>query len=114
MVKALLSIMPGWHFQALEVVGQFGGLALGINPRSIRVIASWGGQGFLGMDLFSVELAKQIHIINIYAPYQHRLAFWQWFLDNSMIIPSTILGANLNFSIGHEESWGHHSQLDPL
>lgn len=51
-----MGIMLRWHFQAMDVVGRSRGLALGINPRTIRVITSWGGLGFLGMDLFSVGL----------------------------------------------------------
>lgn len=31
-----------------------------------------------------------------------------------MITSSTIIGADLHFSIGNEESWGHHSQIDTL
>lgn len=106
--------MPGWHFQVMDAAGRSGGLSLRINPCTIRVIASWGGLRFLGMDLFSAILGKRIHIINIYAPYQNRLDFWKLFLDNPMINSTTILGGDLNFSIGHEESWGHHWQLDPL
>lgn len=66
------------------------------------------------MEIFSPELGKQLRIINIYAPNQNRLAFWQSFLENPLINKSTILGGDLNFSTGHEESWGHDSQLDPL
>lgn len=56
--KTLLGIMLGWHFQAMNATGSSGGLALRINPRTIRVITSWGGLGFLSMDLFSTVLDK--------------------------------------------------------
>lgn len=52
--------------------------------------------------------------MNIYTPNQSILDFWQQLLENSLIDQSTILWRYLNFSIGPEEFWGHHSQLDPL
>jgi len=76
-VRTLLTIMPGWHFQALDVAERSGGLALGINPQTIKVISAWGGQGFLGIDIFSVELGKNLCIMNIYAPNHCILDFWQ-------------------------------------
>lgn len=113
-VRTLQSILLGWHLQDLDAAGRSGGLDIGINPLSIKVISSWGGQGFLGMDILLEELGKQLRIINIYAPNQNRLAFQQTFLENLMINHPTILWGDLNFSIVHEESWGRHSQLDPL
>lgn len=107
--QTLLSLLPGWHFQGLDVVGRSGGLAMGINPKTIEVISSWGGKGFLGMDVFAGDLGKNICIMNIYAPNQNRLEFWQSIMDNPLITCSTIIGGDLNFSIGNEESWGHHS-----
>jgi len=52
--------------------------------------------------------------MNIYAPNHSILDFLQQLLENPLIDQSTILGGDLNFSIGHEDFWGHHSQLDPL
>jgi len=74
-VEVLLSIMPRWNFQAMDAVGRSGGLALGIKPHTIQVIASWGGLNCIGMDLFSAILGKQIRIINIYFPYKNRMDF---------------------------------------
>lgn len=56
------------------------------------------------MDIFSAELGKHLRIMNIYGPNQNGLDFWQQFLDNRPISQSSILGGDLNFSMGHEES----------
>eukprot|EP00253_Pinus_taeda_P007079 PITA_07079 len=66
------------------------------------------------MDIFSSDMGKNICAVNIYAPNHNKLEFWNNLLGLSLINNITILGGDLNFNIGHEESWGHHSQLDPL
>ena len=66
------------------------------------------------MDIFLDELGKNLCILNIYAPNHTKLDFWYQLLENPLIDHSTILCEDPNFTIGHEESWGHHSQLDPL
>lgn len=71
--KTLHSILPGWYFQGLDVVGRSRGLAMGINPRTVKHISSWGGFGFISMDIFASELGIQLKVINIYAPNQNRL-----------------------------------------
>jgi len=72
----LQNIIPNWSFVALDVVGRFGGLAIGYNPRSIRVDASWGGSGYLGLDIFSADLGMILRIVNVYGPCHHREHFW--------------------------------------
>lgn len=74
-----------------------------------------GGPCILGMDIFSSELGLNFRIINVYAPYHNRVEFWNHLLQLSLMNSNNlILGGDLNFTIGHEESWGHHTQLDPL
>ncbi len=83
-------------------MGRSGGLALGINPRTIHLKASWGGAGFVGMDIFSSELGMDLKIVNIYGPCHNREAFWNHLLHLSIIkSEQTILGGDLNFSIGY-------------
>jgi len=113
-MKTLQSILPGWVFQGMDENGKSGGLAIGINPRTVKIVSSWGGWGFIGMDIFVGELGLPLKVINIYAPNQNRMAFWLNLLDNNLVTTSTIIGGDLNFSLGMEESWGHHAQLDPI
>lgn len=46
MVKKIISIMhslnPGWTFHALNIKGRTGGITIGIDPRTIRIISSSG------------------------------------------------------------------------
>jgi len=43
-ICSMHSITPGWIYIALDVAGRSGGLAIGVNPRTIKVEASWGGR----------------------------------------------------------------------
>lgn len=103
-MKTLQSILPGWVFQGMDANGKLGGLAIGINPRTVKIVSSWGGWGFIGMDIFVGELGLPLKVINIYAPNQNRMAFWLNLLDNNLVTTSTIIGGDLNFSLGMEES----------
>jgi len=71
LTRSLESLKLGWHFYSLDAMGRSGGLAIGYNPCTIKVISLWGGLGFIGMDIFSAELGMDLWIINIYGPY-HR------------------------------------------
>lgn len=114
-ILVLHSIKPIWHFQALDIMGQLGGLALGINPCTIHLKASWCGVGFIGMDIFSSELGMELKIFNIYGPCHNKEAFWNHLLSLSIInSDQTILAGDLNFSIGYGESWGSNAQVHPL
>jgi len=43
-ICSMHSITPGWIYIALDVAGRSGGLAIGVNPHTIKVEASWGGR----------------------------------------------------------------------
>lgn len=66
------------------------------------------------MEIFTWELGLTLKVINIYAPNQNRMEFWLNLLENNLVTNSTIIGGDLNFSLGMEESWGHHAQLYPI
>jgi len=68
--SSLNSISSGWHYMAMDAMGRSGGLAIGYNPKTIRVNVSWEGHGFLGFDLFLVELGTNLWFVNIYGPCQ--------------------------------------------
>eukprot|EP00253_Pinus_taeda_P017589 PITA_17589 len=109
------SMLPGWHFQAIDVNGRSGGIALGYNPRSINLMGTWGGIGFIGADIYPTEMGTEIRMINIYGPYHHRENLWERILAaNIFQSDNIILGGDLNFSLGYSKSWGHHAQADPL
>lgn len=113
--RTLGSLKPGWIFQSLDVIGQSIGLALGYNPPTINLRASWGGVGFIGMDIFSSELGMDLRIINVYGPCHSKEAFWNRFLNLSITsLENLIIEGDLNFSIGYGESWGTNAQVDML
>eukprot|EP00253_Pinus_taeda_P026822 PITA_26822 len=96
-------------------MGRSGGLALGYNPTSIKLESSWGGQGFLGADIYCSDLGSPLRIVNIYGTCHHREIFWRNLLSRNLLsIDHTIIGGDLNFSIGYSESWGGAAQIDPI
>jgi len=114
-IRALASVGTKWKFIASDVMGRSEGLALGYNPISIRLESSWGGQGFLGADIFCSDLGCLLRIINIYGPCHHRELFWRNLLSRNLLsIDHTIIGGDLNFSLGYTESWGEAAQIDPI
>lgn len=109
------SMLPGWNFQATNVNGHSRGITLGYKPCTIHILGTWGGIGFLGVDIYSTELGTKIRMVNIYGPYHRRENFWERILEaNIFQSDNIILGGDLNFSLGYLESWGHHPQADPL
>lgn len=90
-------------------------MAIGINPRSIKMDSTWGGAGFIGLDIFSAELGMNLRVVNVYAPCSQRESFWQHLLHLSMMNEDrVIIGGDLNFSLGFRESWGSDAQFDPI
>ena len=73
--STLLAICPGWTFQALDARGRSGGVAIATNPHTIRILNQWGGEGFLGIDIYSSELVVAYHLVHIYTPCSSRLTF---------------------------------------
>lgn len=69
------SMLPRWHFQAIDVNGCLGGIALGYYPCSINLMGTWGSIGFIKADIYSTELGNEIRMINIYGPCHHREDF---------------------------------------
>eukprot|EP00253_Pinus_taeda_P009046 PITA_09046 len=112
---SLQALAPKWKFMAFDAIGRSGGLAIGTNPRTLRIEAAWGGLGFLGIDIFSSELGKSLRILNVYGPCHQREFFWRRLLNFSLLAQDhTILGGDLNFSLGFSESWGHSAQVDAI
>lgn len=75
LTRAMQTLVPAWCFHAIDAVGRSGGLAIGFNPRSIKMDSAWGGPRFLGLDIFSVELGMTLRVVNVYAPCSQRESF---------------------------------------
>lgn len=69
----------------------------------------------MGIEIFSVELSLSLRIVNVYGPCQQRESFWRHLLNLTLITSEhTILGGDLNFSLGFSESWGSMAQVDTI
>lgn len=71
--EVLESWLLGWSF---EVVGRLGGVAISWVPALTRCEFLWGFRGGLGLKVFCQDLDRTFMMVNIYGPYQERLAFW--------------------------------------
>jgi exonuclease III len=97
----LSSLLPDWSFITLDSIGRSGGLAIGWNSRTIKVINSWGFDSGLGITFTSKELEEPLNIVNIYGPCHNRGPYWDNFFSKSFLKEKfLILGGDLNFSLG--------------
>ena len=113
--EKLESWIPGWSFVSLDVRGRSGGLAVGWNNRRVKLNNAWGSEGVLGVEIFSEELGMSLSVVNVYGPYINRVPFWDSLLQNPLVSgDSVVLGGDFNFSLGHNEVWGPHAQVDSL
>ena len=113
--ERLESWIPGWSFVTLDAKGRSGGLAVGWRISGVKLINSWGSEGVLGVVVFSEELGISFSVINVYGPYINRVPFWDSLLQNPLVSgDSVVLGGDFNFSLGHNEVWGPHAQVDSL
>eukprot|EP00253_Pinus_taeda_P016780 PITA_16780 len=115
LTKILNAWFPNWTFQALDASGRSGGLAIGVNNRTAEIRNYFGGRNFIGLDISSHLVGRDIRVINVYGPCSDRANFWKNLLGSELFQADNILlGGDLNFSLGFSESWGHLAQVDSL
>ena len=113
--ERLESWLPGWSFVTLDARGRSGGLAVGWNNRCVKMLNSWGTEAVLGVEVFSEELGMSLLVVNVYGPYINRVPFWDSLLQNPLVTSDTVvMGGDFNLSLGHNEVWGPHAQVDSL
>lgn len=101
----LKSMLPSWWLHALDVNDQSGSIALGYNPRSMKMLRAWECRGFLGADIYSSKFGVEIRMLNIYGSCHHRENFWERMLGTKIFqADNLIIGGDLNFSLGFLES----------
>ena len=113
--ERLESWIPGWSFVSLDARGRSGGLAVGWKNSRVKLINSWGSEVVLGVEIFSKELGISLSVVNVYGPYNNRVPFWDSLLQIPLVNgDSVVMGGDFNFSLGHNEVWGPHAQVDSL
>lgn len=113
--KVLESWLSSWAFEAVDVAGKSGGLAIGWLTKQIRCENIWGIQSGIGASVYSRETDRTFTVLNIYGPYQDRLPFWERLFNKSWWNnPELIVGRDLNFIIGKVEIWGESARVDEL
>eukprot|EP00253_Pinus_taeda_P018177 PITA_18177 len=112
---ALMSLLPGWRFTALDSVGHSGGLGIGYREGRVRILNQWGMEHAMGTEIRSSDFGFPLTILNIYGPCQGRMNFWNDLLSKDIMgSHNMVLGGDLNFSIGSAEAWGPAAREDPL
>jgi hypothetical protein len=74
-IPQLFSLLKSWEFVGSDARGHSGGLAIGWNPKIVKVISSWGFESGLGLNILSKETGSEVTILNLYGPYQERAFF---------------------------------------
>jgi len=88
------------------VRGWSGGCDIGFNNGTIKTENIWGCEGVLGEDIISTELDTPLFLVNIYGPCHNSVGLWDKLIASSfMNKDNIIIGGDLNFSMGHVESW---------
>ena len=81
----LESWFGGWCFETLDVRGRSGGLAIGWNIRSVKVLNVWGMDSVLGISIKALEHVDTFDVINIYGPYLNIIPFWDTIFNHSLL-----------------------------
>jgi hypothetical protein len=69
----------------LDALGRLGGLAIAWNTQTIQVINTWGMDSGLGITVLALELREDLHILNVYGPYQNIKPYGQGFCSESYV-----------------------------
>eukprot|EP00253_Pinus_taeda_P010868 PITA_10868 len=107
-------MFPSWHISAIGACGLSGGLVALWNPLWIRASAYKCFAGILLNASFRGHQST-VNILNVYAPYSHRLPFWDRFFSSDLcVIPHLMLVGDMNFTLGPDEVWGVGREMDPI
>ena len=111
----LSSISPLYAFIEKSAKGHLGGLIIGWKKSSIRCTNTWGSTLGLGTQICWAEANLTLTILNIYGMYSNRVDFWDSFKNSRMSKEENlIIGGDLNFTLGANESWGPKERMNPL
>jgi hypothetical protein len=65
------------------------------------------------VDFFAEGLGMEFIIFNVYGPYQDCPMFWDSLFKRSLLkVDNSIIGGDLNFSLGEDEVWDPQAHLD--
>jgi hypothetical protein len=110
-----LLLFKSCDFVGSDVRGFSGGLAIGWNPKTIKVIRYWGFEYGIGISVLFSKTFLEAMVLKLYGPYQKKTLFWEALGQKSFLNSEKfILGGDLNFSLREVESWGPRDKLDPL
>jgi len=99
--STLATLLLGWQFVGIDVVGRSVGRAMGWCIRIIKLLNSWELNSCLKIYIFVEGLGKEFRILNVYCPYLDKTPFWESLLRLKILKDENfILGGGLNFSLG--------------
>jgi hypothetical protein len=78
-LKELSKLLRNWDLYFIDAIGRLGGNVTGWNKCSFTLTNSWAFPIGLGTSFFSLDLGKDITVLNVYGPYMDRMDYWDRF-----------------------------------
>ena len=90
-------------------------MAIGWNHSTTHCTNSWGALFGMGIQISWAEENLSLNILNIYGPYNNRVAFWEAFQSSHILrCENMAINGDLNFTLGAHEIWEPKARVDPL
>jgi exonuclease III len=108
-------VLKQWNFIDVDSKGRSGGLAMGWNTRTIKILNSRGFDSGIGINISMEDMGRCFTVLNVYGPTQDHIPFWENLLNKSFLKnEDLILVGILNYSLGMAESWGQRAHPNSL
>ena len=75
LIRTLSGWFPSWTFHALDASGRSGGMAIGVNAKVVEIKNTFGGRGFIGLDISTHTAVNDIRLVNVYGPCSDRATY---------------------------------------
>ena len=109
-----LKILKDWEYCAIDATGLSGGMVATWNPLtcSFKLFRTCAGILLKG-NFWGFK--KDMHLINVYAPYKDRRKFWDRIHDSGLLsLDNLVLAGDLTLTLHSFETWGSIHSSDPL
>lgn len=71
----LEGFLKQWNFLGIDAKGRLGGLAIGWNTRTVKLLNSWGFDSGLGINIYQEDLGRCFTVLNVCGPTQERIHY---------------------------------------
>ena len=97
--EVFTKLLGGWTIYSMDALGQSGGFLTAWNPSKVSFKPFLTTDGIL-LDGYSMELNRNLNIINCYGPYVSRKDFWDEVMEAGILgLEKLIFLGDLNFTL---------------